>query len=410
VWQSNQVVLAALNSSLGVRGWQCIKSGKPGDWRALKTEDGGTAETELPAIVVSPGTHVLIDDYMLDLNLSNASERRHRPQKDETNPILRETQDWENRMHMFGSVVQVSSSELRIYYVIDGVYGLYTCMAVSLNSGRTWLKPNLGLFGFGKNNSTQNNIVFATPPGSGKRAADAPMGQDWLGFVGLNGDPAAVLSPQAFVATMSRPSWLVHGPSNCSGGKYILTSPDGLRFNTSVSDDCFLTHPDDTQNVIVYDSHRRSQLMFNRIDERPSLNDLKHHCPCNDDPPERKVAVAQLFSITTPPRAGKWPARQIALNYDLATRPCPTLPENCTDLYSNAANAYEDTFVLLPTAFSHWRGIGRYPDGQPVVSDGPMWTRLAVARDALGDFSYVNNDRSPWIPRGSGSFNWTVRL
>ena len=38
VWQSNQEVLAALNSTAGVRGWLCTKGGKPGEWRPLKTD------------------------------------------------------------------------------------------------------------------------------------------------------------------------------------------------------------------------------------------------------------------------------------------------------------------------------------------------------------------------------------
>ena len=39
IWQANQVVLAALNSTAavnGIRGWRCARGGKPGQWTVLK--------------------------------------------------------------------------------------------------------------------------------------------------------------------------------------------------------------------------------------------------------------------------------------------------------------------------------------------------------------------------------------
>ena len=44
VWQANQVVLAALNNtSVGARGWRCVRGGKPGEWEPFKTDDRATA-------------------------------------------------------------------------------------------------------------------------------------------------------------------------------------------------------------------------------------------------------------------------------------------------------------------------------------------------------------------------------
>ena len=55
------------------------------------------------------------------------------------------------------SAVQVSPTELRIYYDTFGEYGRFLCVAVSLDAGKTWQKPELGLVEF--DGSTANNII-----------------------------------------------------------------------------------------------------------------------------------------------------------------------------------------------------------------------------------------------------------
>eukprot|EP01046_Picozoa_sp_COSAG06_P061619 COSAG06_NODE_13586_length_1242_cov_1.235346_2_plen_158_part_00 len=98
-----------------------------------------SAESSSPAGVVSTlglGTHVLIDYSGLDRRRTNATFTLHHPVKDPNNPIIREDQPWEDRLHMFGSVVQVpppSQSPAgpplwRIYYLIDGPGGLHNCV------------------------------------------------------------------------------------------------------------------------------------------------------------------------------------------------------------------------------------------------------------------------------------------
>ena len=68
--------------------------------------------------------------------------------------------------------------------------------------------------------------------------------------------------------------------------------------------------------------------------------------------------------------------------------------------------AYEDAVLSFPTPFLHTPAVGDYPDGTHVGSDGPLWTRFAAARDPVEDgLEYVQGDRTPWIPRGSGVFD-----
>ena len=74
--------------------------------------------------------------------------------------------------------------------------------------------------------------------------------------------------------------------------------------------------------------------------------------------------------------------------------------------YTSNAVAYEDAVLSFPTPFLHTPAVGDYPDGTPVGSDGPLWTRFAAARDPVEDgLEYVQGDRTPWIPRGSGVFD-----
>ena len=62
---------------------------------------------------------------------------------------------------MFGSVVQLSETDLRLYYLVDGQSaGIANCVAMS-NDGATWTKPSLGLVEWGaranRTNSKSNN-------------------------------------------------------------------------------------------------------------------------------------------------------------------------------------------------------------------------------------------------------------
>ena len=152
---------------------------------------------------------------------TTASFQRHSPRKDaRNNPIIRETEPWEDRLHMFGSVVQLSPTSLRLYYLIDGEHGLYNCVAESTDSGATWRKDlNLGMVAFPLNSSnTNNNIYFATPPQHGEHYTDFLA---WVGLVPSAADAgtSASAAPPKYVAAMETPSWLTSQlPDYCKLG------------------------------------------------------------------------------------------------------------------------------------------------------------------------------------------------
>ena len=58
----------------------------------------------------TPKVHVVLDFAGLDAKATNATRLLHRPRKDARNPVLVETEPWEDRLHMFGSVVQLNVS------------------------------------------------------------------------------------------------------------------------------------------------------------------------------------------------------------------------------------------------------------------------------------------------------------
>ena len=198
---------------------------------------------------VAIGTHVLTDKAGLDRQRTNATFVLHRPVKDPKNPILREDKPWEDRMHMFGSVVQVSADEWRIYYLVDGRFGLHNCVAVSRDGGASWVKPSLGLVPWGAianlSDSTANNIL-----GSDHNITNE--GKDWLGWIGLNegdADPS-----RRFVATMGPPSWFKTLPAACTpfgparrDAAFLAFSADGLTFRMPSSAECYLSSKDDSQ-------------------------------------------------------------------------------------------------------------------------------------------------------------------
>jgi hypothetical protein len=262
------------------------------------------------------GTHVLIDSAGLDTQRTTATLALHRPVKDPNNPILREDKLWEDRLHMFGSLVHADDDDeklLRIYYLVDGQFGIKNCVAESRDGGANWRKPSLGLVPCcnGTNmNSTMNNIVG--------NDMDAPLSDYYLGWVGRNGDHTD--PSRKFIATMGTPAWLIDqlpaacapfGPTRKRDAAFIAFSADGLTFRMPTSADCYLQSKDDSANPIVF--WKNSSLWFNRQDV---MGNKTATCPPRTAGPQRKVGVSSFKSLLVPPATGKWPARPTVLTFD----------------------------------------------------------------------------------------------
>ena len=354
------------------------------------------AHEAAPVPVAQLGTHILLDTTGLDRQRTNAFFSLHRPVKDPSNPILKEDHPWEDRLHMFGSVVQVSAELWRIYYTVDGQFGIRNCIAESRDFGQSWTKPSLGLVPWAATPNatatTANNIV-----GSDHNLSRS----DWFGWIGRNPDPEDTDPAHRFVATMTTPSWFTSIPAACTpfgparrDAAYLAFSADGLSFVMPTDHDCYLPSKDDSQNPLVHFNNQT--LWFNRIDTMGAANGCAPHVAG----PQRRVGVAGFSTLAHPPAPGHWPARPVVLSFDEHDPPC-------MDLYTSNAFAYEDAVVAFPTPFLHTPAVGQYPDGTKVGSDGPLWTRFASSRSPLDGhgLQYVNGDRTPWIPRGKGVFD-----
>lgn len=367
---------------------------KPLQCACNRSDPAANAPASVP--VAQLGTHTLLSAAGLDQHRTNATFSLHRPIKHPNNPILIEDQPWEDRLHMFGSVVQVTPRLWRIYYTVDGQSGIRNCIAESRDDGETWTKPNIGLVPWAAtSNATAtkaNNIV----------GADHNLSRsDWFGWIGRNPDPKDRNPAHRFVATMTKPSWFTNIPAACTpfgparaDAAYLAFSADGLSFVMPNDHECYLPSKDDSQNPLVYFDNRT--LWFNRIDKMGAANGCAPHVAG----PQRRVAVAEFSTLAYPPVPGQWPARPIVLSFDEHDPPC-------MDLYTSNAYAYEDTVLAFPTPFLHTPAVGMYPDGTKVGSDGPLWTRFASSRSPLDGhgLQYVNDDRSPWINRGKGVYD-----
>jgi hypothetical protein len=124
----------------------------------------------LVASDLSVGTsHLLLDNSSFEV--SNGAFHQTEPTK--LGVKLIPEHDWEMALYMYGSIVEVSSTELRLYYTCTGPANLdttYLAVAISHDRGTTFSKPFLNLVSY--DGSTANNLVFAVPfdgwPNSGK--------------------------------------------------------------------------------------------------------------------------------------------------------------------------------------------------------------------------------------------------
>ena len=69
--------------------------------------------------------------------------------------------------------------------------------------------------------------------------------------------------------------------------------------------------------------------------------------------------------------------------------------EPCTDHYTNQVFIYEGHYIGLPAAMEHFPE----PPAWVLSNDGTFDTRLLHSREGK-QWSYVNDDRAPWLPRG----------
>ncbi len=212
---------------------------------------------------------LVLDTRGIVANLSEGLRRlAHRPQK--MGIVLTPEYPWEAWIGFYTSVVQVSSTRYQLYYGCTGPSNAsvtFLCVAVS-SDGISFSKPlDLGLYAYG--NSTNNNIVWATPyellPGGGGTNG-GHGGTGWANSVILDARPG-VPPNQRFKMTYDTdtspftPRQLL-----------VASSPDGLHWQqllmASTPDGAMVPTAEfaDTNTCLLWVPRLGRYVVFGRID------------------------------------------------------------------------------------------------------------------------------------------------
>ena len=226
------------------------------------------------------------------------------------------------------SAVQVSPTELRIYYDTFGEYGRFLCVAVSLDAGKTWQKPELGLVEF--DGSTANNIIAG-------RQENSSSVQESIepGTVFIDDNPATPQSERWKMVMTWR------------GGATMFVSSDGFNF-TNMTSAPSLTGSD-TQDVVFYDARvsggKGGYVYYGRSHlhggQNTSCASVSRGAVSE---PGRSINHFVIGSDVT-----KWPIKSADSNATALTiLNTDTSDPPCIDLYTNVATPLGDAYFLFP--------------------------------------------------------------
>ena len=212
---------------------------------------------------------LVLDTRGIVANLSAELRRvAHRPQK--MGIVVAPEYPWEAWIGFYTSVVGVSPTLYQLYYGCTGPANAsvtFLCIAVS-SDGISFTKPlNLGMYAYG--NSTNNNIVWATPyellPGRGGTNG-GHGGTGWANSIVLDSRPGVPAS-QRFKMTYDTDT------SPFTPRQLLLaTSPDGVHWNqllmASTPDGSLVPTAEfaDTNTCLLWVPRLKRYVAFGRID------------------------------------------------------------------------------------------------------------------------------------------------
>ncbi len=263
-WQTLAVTAVAPENAVEVSALVYSFVGDVGEFDAGPLEltvRGGRAPGAPPYAPAKPGRkkkpvvlgsrrELFVDDFLLDGFGGRIERRLHAPEPE--NIALEFNQPWEGPVSGYVTVMSgPEPNEVRLYY--RGWPGVdkpaVTCCAVSHDGGRTFTRPDLGLYEYG--GSRHNNIVYM-----------GPGTHNFTPF--LDANPA--VPPEArFKALASA------GPKNSLVPFY---SPDGFHWTRAQESPVITDGAFDSQNLAFWDPVRREYLSYFR-DFRNGVRDIK---------------------------------------------------------------------------------------------------------------------------------------
>ena len=323
--------------------------------------------------------HLFVDMEGL-ASAANLTLVQHRP-RIEGEVVVHPDRAWDGAggggyIHPYVSTVQVSPVELRIYYFGEGSGVRCLCVAVSHDSGKTWIKPSLGLVAI--NGNTKNNIIAAGSPLGFLGSPDIAAGT-----VFIDENPAA-LPHEKFKMVMH---W--------KNGAAMFASADGYEFVNMTAQPALIGS--DTQDVVFWDARVGQAGAYVYYGRSHMLGGQSETCSESlagmppAPQPERSINHFAIGSDLT-----KWPYSQaddnqtaiVCLNTDDKDPPC-------LDLYTSSATPLGDATLFFPMMYNHFDSV--YAQGRG--NDGTLEARLAVSRPG-GKASYIS--REAFYPRGEG--------
>lgn len=228
------------------------------------------------AIKIGDRLELLVDDKLIK-NITNLRRQVHQPIAREVSFIF--NKPWEGNVSAYYTLIKEDANFFRLYYrgadinvkkmhlgITEG-NGQRTCYAESHNGGRTWTRPNLGLFEYidDQGNKLENNIIWTDVLGS----------ENFTPFKDTNPN---CKPDEKYKAIGSRLNpYLLFGFSSADGinwkmmnnGKPLLTLYHG-KF--------------DTQNVVFWNENINKYMMFYRdcINRRTNLGRGTRVCVSTD--------------------------------------------------------------------------------------------------------------------------------
>ena len=254
--------------------------------------------------------HLFVDLAGL-ASVENVTLVQHRPRID-GQVIVAPDRPWDGGggdgyIHPYVGTVQVSATELRIYYFGEGAGVRCLCVAVSRDAGLTWAKPSLGLVAI--NGSKDNNIVAAGSPLGFLGSADIAAGTV---FIDRNPD---VLPHELYKMVMH---W--------KNGAAMFASADGFSFRNMTAEPALVGS--DTQDVVFWDTRLSAYVYYGRSHMRGGQSETCSESLPGMPPapePERSINHFVIGADVT-----EWPyshaddnqTQIVCLNTDESDPPC----------------------------------------------------------------------------------------
>jgi hypothetical protein len=324
----------------------------------LKADDGGVGGP-----VGVAGVHQLfLDEYIIS-SKRNVSVALHRPIERTNKQVILSDQPWENwRIWAYNSVVDNGTHILMYYYLnhckapcVKGVSSMsrYTCLAVSVDGGLRFTKPNLGVVSI--DGSSANNCIWP-PTGGGHETGNV--------FI----DTKPGVAPAEKYKMICR--WQ---PENGTAGTYTMASPDGVHFTPLANAPAYTDS--DSGNTGMWDDTLKKYVAYRRMGVGAATAELTNQSSWYQ---RRKCSWCVGEPAHCGPGAG--PSRLVGrcvsdtfTNFSGCERTPPTLeaPANvtencslvlafdeqdnmCTDLYTNSAVQYEGFTIVFPSVYRHF--------------------------------------------------------